>query len=608
MKRASALLATALLLALPRAATAADPGEVKAVSVMPGAGRVHVVIDVDGGVNVSDFILANPTRLVVDVRGATLAARAARYDGVNRGGILNVRYAQYEPDVVRIVLELETLREYRIDQSDGAIRISFGTDRQFEAWSSLASTWSQPSDSDASPYATRAASGRATVDPAMIQQSQQPTITVTYDSASIADVMAGLSEFSGRSIVLGQNVTGFVTAQIRNQPWDVAFRTILESQGLSAYEEESGIIRVDSREVIASRDSTEPLRTTLVRLNYARAGALAPSVVAVLSSRGKVVADTATNSLIITDVESRVRDDSTFVSRLDVRTPQVSIHAKLIFVDRTDIENLGVRYDLGTSEQFFNQLVQRRDPASAQPVDLNGDGVPDQTVATDFYDPSSKIINLGGNALSAIANADATVPGSALQLIFSTAIGSFNLTSFVEALQQVSLADLQAEPVISTADNTEAYILVGERTPIRTIDASSQAGTGTGAPRASVTIEPTGIQLRVTPHVTSNRQILMQLHAENSAVQVAPGDIGLQFTTQEAQNQILVNDGETAVIGGLTVTQVTVAKSGIPFLVDLPLIGRIFGFSSRREQRRDLLILVTPHIIDDATETSAGGR
>ena len=100
----------------------------------------------------------------------------------------------------------------------------------------------------------------------------------------------------------------------------------------------------------------------------------------------------------------------------------------------------------------------------------------------------------------------------------------------------------------------------------------------------------------------------MQIHAENSSIRAAPADVGFTFQTQEADNQILVRDGETAVIGGLTVTEVTVAKSGIPFLVDLPIIGRIFGFTSRREQRRDLLILVTPHIIDDALGAAAGGR
>ena len=150
----------------------------------------------------------------------------------------------------------------------------------------------------------------------------------------------------------------------------------------------------------------------------------------------------------------------------------------------------------------------------------------------------------------------------------------------------------------TTADNTEAYILVGERTPIRTIDVGGQAGATEGAPRAVTEIVPTGLQLRVTPHVTNSRQVLMQVAVENSSVRAAPADVGFTFQTQEAASQILVEDGETAVIGGLTVTEVTVAKSGIPFLVDLPILGGMFGYTTRREQRRDLLILVTPRVLD----------
>ena len=118
-------------------------------------------------------------------------------------------------------------------------------------------------------------------------------------------------------------------------------------------------------------------------------------------------------------------------------------------------------------------------------------------------------------------------------------------------------------------------------------------------PVASIQFEETGIRLDVTPHVTNSGQVLMKIHAENSSIREAPVDIGFTFQTQEADNQILVDDGETAVIGGLTVTQVSVVKTGIPFLVDLPIIGPLFGFTRRREQRRDLLILVTPHITDN---------
>jgi type IV pilus assembly protein PilQ len=603
MKPFFALVAAGLMVATPRGPAA--PGEVTAVSVLPSPGRAQVVIDVSDGVSYEDFTLASPPRLVIDVTGATLSGPPAAYDGVNRGGIVNVRYAQYQAQVVRVVVEFETLRDYTIEAGDGAIRVSVGADRTFAAWSSLdprALAEAAAGRSLSSPYAELPP-------PAPEPQDQQPRVTVTYDSASIADVMDGFAAFSGRSIILGREVTGTVTAQIRNQPWDVAFQAILSSQGLSAVEEASGIIRVDNPAVLAQRDSLEPTTTKIIRVNYVRAGALIPSLKAVLSSRGQVVADTASNSLILTDVESRLAQDSAFVSQLDVRTPQVSIHAKLIFVDRTNIENLGVRYDIATPNQFFNRLIQRPDPATTEAKDLDGDGVND-VITTEPYDPEVTIVDVGGNALSAIGNAQATLAGGnpALNLIFSTALGNYKLTTFVEALQRVELADLQAEPLITTADNTEAEIQVGQRTPIRQIDVGTQGGGGQQAPRATTEIVPTGIILRVTPHVTSSRQILMQVHAENSSVVEAPADVGFTFQTQQARNQIMVGDGETAVIGGLTVTDVSVSKNGIPFLVDLPIIGRLFGFSNRREQRRDLLILVTPRIIDEGTTLGGGGR
>ena len=154
--------------------------------------------------------------------------------------------------------------------------------------------------------------------------------------------------------------------------------------------------------------------------------------------------------------------------------------------------------------------------------------------------------------MAAIGNADADIPNSALDLIYSTSIGGFALTTFLSALERTELADIQAEPVISTLDNRQADILVGEETPVRVIDANSSA---TGDARANVQFKETGIRLTVTPHVTNNRQVLMQLHTERSAIQpLAAADLGFIFQKQKADNQLLVKDGETAVIGGLTVT------------------------------------------------------
>ena len=663
---------------------------IRAVSVVPSAGRAEIVIGVDASVDVDDFALEAPYRVVVDLKGAVLGM-APRYDKVARGGVTNVRAAQFKANVVRVVIELDAAHSYEIVRKDGEVHVVVaGGTTDFAAWHSspdiaarYAAAKQQTSSApaaaannaattkpvEARTVATKAVDPKPPVTQADVTDSyqsvtpdanisrrrdsfpsgatssasdasnsfhlspataasDQPRITVTYQDADIRDVIAAFATFSGRTIVVGKDVAGSITAEIKNQPWDVALRAILQGQGLAAAEDAlTGIITVDSYKNIASKQASEPLVTQLVAVNYAHAASLVGTLTGLLSrdctpgsvpqganqnaqtscyARGAVAADTATNTLLITETPSRLADLLAYVKSLDVRTPQVAIKAKIIFVNRTDIEELGLSYDLGTgNDQFFNQLVHRIDPSTNTPVDTNGDGVPDSFGGGTPF--TGDRILLGGNALSAIANANSRVVSPALSLVFSAALGKFQLTSFLDALQEVQLADLQAEPSIVTLDNRQAEILVGQEIPIRVLDAGAQqqqAGTAsTQIPRATVQLKEVGIILTVTPHITNNHQILLKLHAENSDAQLASSDVGFIFGKQRADNQLLVGDGETAVIGGLTVTQVTSSKSGIPLLVDLPLIGKLFGVTRKQEAKRDLLILVTPHIIDEGERT-----
>jgi type IV pilus assembly protein PilQ len=262
------------------------------------------------------------------------------------------------------------------------------------------------------------------------------------------------------------------------------------------------------------------------------------------------------------------------VRGLDVRTPQVALKSKIISVSRTQIEQLGLSYDLGTSGTFFNTLAPR---------------IPEgQTTATNVESQ----IELGGEALAGVSNASRKYKSNAaLNLIFSTALGKYSLTSFLDALRETQLSDIQAEPSIVTLDNRQARILVGQETPVRVIDAGSASQIGQPA-RANVQFRETGIILTVTPHITNNRQIRM-------VMRIVGGELGFIIDKRNARTQLLVNNGETAVIGGLTQTLITKNKSGIPFLSDLPLIGRLFSQTDSREAKTDLLILITPHIIDE---------
>ena len=669
-------LPAAALLFLPSSAAT-----VHSVSVVPSSGKTEVVIGVNAAVEVQDFTLDAPARVVVDLKGATLDMSHRTYDRIARGGITNIRYSQFRPNIVRVVIEMDAKHPYAVTRNDGEVRIAVtgGKTADYSSWSSLgdkayyAAARPSPARNEVTRAVAQSAATQRPVPPApaavynvpkavsqvesstaqvdaveytapvkaapaslgstydkpvalfsQAQQSQQPPITVTFQDTDIRDVIASFAAFSGRTIVVGKDVNGTVTAEIRNQPWDVALRAILQGQGLAASEDAvSGIITVDSYANILNRQASEPLQTQLISINYARAHMLVPTIQQLLQkdcpqipssgnvvsnarpncvARGLVAADSTTNTLIITETASRLADVLQYVRSLDVRTPQVGIKAKIIFVNRTNIEDIGLSYDLGTgSDQFFSQLVKRTDPATLKPIDTNGDGVPDALGGGTPFNGDR--ILLGGNALSAIANANARVINPALSVVFSTALGKFQLTSFLDALQEVRLADLQAEPSIVTLDNRQASIQVGQEIPIRVLDANASNLGGAAAanqtPRATVQMKQVGIILTVTPHITNNRQILLLLHAENSDAQLASSDVGFIFGKQSGDTQLLVGDGETAVIGGLTVTQTTQSKSGIPLLVDLPIIGRLFGETRTSDEKRDLLILVTPHIIDD---------
>ncbi len=592
-QRSWSLLASALLLAVPLHAGAVPDGEVRAVSLVPTSGRAQLVIQVQGDVQVSDRTLTDPNRIVLDITGATLAAgmdQSGRYDGVKRAGVLNVRVRQYTPDVVRVVLDVERLMPYRVERSSKAITVSFGAEQGFAAWNGTSGAATAELLVETAPAPTRAepapAGEEATLSRAMgrTQNRPIPRISVSWNNASIEEVVAGFQAVSGLSIIIGKGVKASVTAEIRDKPWTEAFYAILASQGLSMQEMPGGILRVDAPQNLAEIDSLEPTQTAVVRVNYARVGELSNSLKGVLTpKRGSVIPDTATNSVIITDTKSNIQNVIDFVTQLDLRPKQVSIQAKIIFVDRTDLEQLGFKYDIGSRTQYYNRVVQRPDP-------LKG-GQPS--------DPGINVVNLGGNEVSAIGNAGAVLQNPALDLLFSTAIGGFSITGFLNALEQVDLSDVQAEPTIVTQDNKQATIRVGEDIPVRVIDANSPSAAGQAA-RANVQFRETGIKLLVTPHVTNDGQISLDLATERSSLQIlAASDLGFIIAKQETKNQILVSDGETAVIGGLTVTTVEKTRSGIPLLSSLPLIGSLFSFSTTRENRKDLIILVTPRVLDD---------
>src|SRR5260221_552475 len=637
----------------PAAARLVD-GAVTSLAVVPAAGKAEVVIGVAGGIEVRDFTLRSPDRIVIDLSGASLGMSGGTYDHVARAGISDVRYSQFRRGTVRVVVYLDAPRSYQISRAEGEVRLSVTVPAgaQFAAWHSGAAqnAAAEPRPRGGDVRTAGEPSGDRAIDRAVADQmndardaqtvapmhtnvsrtatqqprSQQPRISVTYQGSDIRDVIAAFAAFSGRTIIPSSNVGAIrVDAEIKDQPWDVALAAILSAHGLAATEDANGIIIVDTQERIAARATTEPLTTRVVRLNYQRATPVAeqirrrllqciPSERAPSSSqaagqptvagappaqpvaptspaggetcpgRGNVSADATTNSISITAPVSCINDLLAFANTLDVRQPQINIKAKVVLLNRTDLDALGIKYDLGSPQQFFSPVIQR----------------PDSTGKIGTPNDAPRVL-LGGNTVSAIANASGNVPGAALRLIYSTALGNFYFSTFLDSLQDVNLLDVQSEPSVTIINNKTADLTSGVQVPFVPLVSSGGSGTTLTGP---VTVErvQTGVHLLVTPSVTNNRQVMMTVDVSNSDVNFTNN--GTLIDNNSAKNTVLAADGQTIVIGGLTQTRLRVTKSRISLLIDLPLIRRLVRYTTRQEQRRDLLILITPPIADHGSQ------
>ncbi len=583
---------------------ASDPGTLREMQVLPGSDLegplVEVVLAVDGNVQVRDFTMEGPDRLVVDLLGTKSALAAESFPNLNLGGVRGIRARQYADDIVRVEIELLAPVGYAITPGSGFIRVSienlFG---EFDPWTAEtrapangASGAANGGDATGRSFTLPPAPARAQGAWSGVAPSEfSRRMSVTFVDTPIREVLFTFAEVSGRSIVPGSGVTGNVSAEIRDQPWDIALQAILEMHGLAAQEQASGIIRVDRLRDITERVDVEPVQTRVFRINFAPAGEVSPAVESLLSQRGQVQASRGTNTLVVTDVPGVLDQVASLIEGLDVETPGITISAKIIFVNRTDLQETGIVYELKDSR---GNQINRTFPGA---LDADGDG----RISQDERVPiGTNVISFGGNSIAAIGNANQRVSGPAAQFLTSLIIGRHTLLSFVEALQSANLSDIQAHPQITVLENQTANILVGERVPI---PVTQQTGVAGGAQDGQALFQPftvqfqeVGIKLEVTPQVAAGNLILMDVLAERSGVEVVESFLGFIFNTQEARTRVLVEDGETVVIGGLTVTETAELRSGIPLLMNLPVVGRMFRLTREEKSQRDLIIMVTPQI------------
>lgn len=444
---------------------------------------------------------------------------------------------------------------------------------------------------------------------AQAQPAAVPTpsglISLDFKEADIHTVLRAISIKSGVNIVAGKEVTGTVTVTLKEVPWEKALEVILKTYGL-VYEREANIIRVTTVEKLAQ----EPLTSEVYRLDYAKAKEVGEAVQKVVSERGSLQSDDRTNVLVVTDIPTNLYKISQVIKRLDKQTPQVLVEARVVETILGDTEKLGIDWTvkvaaagaarpttfpfskigtqpLGKSSQNF---FPSGDPASTSPA----------------FPPQPSGSPTGAIGVPAFPLAPSTLSATALRNTFTFGILDFSqFQAVLEMLESRSKTKTLSNPRITTLNNEEANILVGEEFNVPQFQVNSTTG------RLEVTgYKPRqlGVRLLVTPHVNEADEIVVDLHPEVSSFLgtqlLTSGDpstpqiFAPRFSTREADTQILVRDGQTIVIGGLVKEELTDTTRKVPFLGDVPGMGLAFQKREKTLTRTDLLIFVTIRLIE----------
>lgn len=603
-----------------------DTGPVVAVAVVPGEGRTRLVVNLVEAVKWSMTTADNrllvmldpPGTAAVGARAPEVAAAAPTFSGP-RVGSLDFRRGERgegrlivtlsSPDIQvntrpqggRIVVDFGGVRlppelSRRLDVTDFATPVTRVETRQYAGGVRMEVATTGPFE-----HLAYQANGQYTLeispvqeDPAALRNVKKAyagePISLNFQSIEVRAVLQLLADFTGKNLVAADTVAGNITLRLQNVPWDQALDIILTTKGLGK-REDGNVMWIAPAEEIAAREQAEyearqkledlaPLYTEFMEVNFAKAsevaGLLASEERKVLTSRGAVTVDERTNTLIVNDTEQKLAEIRELMKVLDVPVRQVLIESRIVNASTNFSKNLGVRF--GASDT--------RDIAGGT------------TAVSGNLSGTTQLIN--GETLEADDRLNVNMPAQRLQGV------PFNPTSIGLAiaklpfgrLLELELSALQAEgegeiisnPRVVTSNQKEAIISQGTEFPYQ--QASASGATNTEFKEAV-------LQLKVTPQITPDDHIIMDIEVNKDALNVTATNANGEpaIDTQKVQSQVLVNDGETIVIGGIYEQTRSNNVVRTPFFGDLPYIGMLFRNRSGTNAKRELLIFVTPKIV-----------
>lgn len=439
-------------------------------------------------------------------------------------------------------------------------------------------------------------------------------LSLNFQDIEVRSVLQLIADFTGLNLVASDTVSGKITIRLQNVPWDQALDIVLKSKGLDK-RKNGNVIMIAPAAELAAREKIEiqnnrqveqlsPLTTQYIQLSYAKASDLLTlitsgkngasgggsgggskdgetNVGSLLSSRGTVSIDARTNTLIVQDTASTIDKIRDMIARLDVPVKQVMIEARIVRASDTFSKELGVQWGIlsqGVASRP-NLLVGGTDQTL---WDLRD---PDDEGKYKITRPDNLSVDLGatGRGASSIALGIMSISDVMLDLTLS-------------ALQADGKGEVIATPKVLTLDKQKARVAAGTTIPY-------QQSTSSGA--TSIAFVNAELSLEVTPSITPDGRVQMDLLVNADSVGDAAPNGQLTINTNRLQTNVLVDDGQTVVLGGIYQNQISNSTTKVPFLGDLPYLGRLFRHTLQSNNKQEMLIFVTPRLVNNASKNQA---
>lgn len=407
--------------------------------------------------------------------------------------------------------------------------------------------------------------------------------TFRFKDADIRDFLKFIATVAEINIIIDPGVTGRVTCELVQIPWDQALDLILKTNGLGSVME-GNVLRVAKIETLtkeqeAARRLKEAqqlageLKVITRTLSYAKAKSVQPILQKQLSPRGEIIIDERTNTLIISDIPDKVGVIDKLIETLDAAIPQVSIEARIVEINTNYTKNLGIQWGFfAAADAAYGNQTSLRFPNS---IVVDGSAIKEGGLINNPLDGYA--VNLPAPAFS-----------SGLGISLGNVVDTFRLDLALTALETSGQGKILSAPKISAQNNETAEILQGRQIPVQTVANNTVTTRYVNA----------ALELHVTPQITAEGTIIMTIEIRNDAADFANLVQGIPpIITQSAKTTVLVKDGGTAVIGGIYRIEDTVTTNSVPGLSRIPIIGNLFKGFSKNVLNKELLIFITPRII-----------